>query len=380
MQHCAKKVTLFYDDFSSGVLPGSANSPYYFFQGDTPEGPYIGKDAAGGVTATKNSLQVNSTPYTITTASDLNNVKYLVYNKKVFEAPGYLKINCKYVSQEIVYDAVMSAQQKFPSPPFTIPYPYPEGDTDLKGVNNARSDLRICSSALNTVDFETFMVFDFFLTDEDIYAFYERLPFGKTPENNYHAFSHAIPVGKRAAVNSLGDFVKLSIAYNREEGYTRWLVNDLEVFRVERIGYPLERKYRILDHGGVAGLVRPRSLSTGFGNFTLLNMQNPQNPGQIPNAGLLDLRTPQVRAYAPIRTDQLGLPVEPVYIQTPYKKEFALFDQGSTLNLKYVHVYKQLQGGLTYPESYKEEIRFTRAQLNAIPGVNALAPVITTYQ
>jgi hypothetical protein len=46
-------------------------------------------------------------------------------------------------------------------------------------VSNASDDLRLAAFAMNTIDVETFMVFDFFMTNEGIYAFYERLPFGR---------------------------------------------------------------------------------------------------------------------------------------------------------------------------------------------------------
>ena len=43
-------------------------------------------------------------------------------------------------------------------------------------VQNANDDLRLAAFAMNTIDVETFMVFDMFMTNEGIYAFYERLP------------------------------------------------------------------------------------------------------------------------------------------------------------------------------------------------------------
>jgi hypothetical protein len=110
----------------------------------------------------------------------------------------------------------------------------------------------LAAGGFNCLDTETMMVFDFQISNEDIYAFYERLPFLRTefggPGPNYDAFSHAIPVAKRNVADPLNDFVKLAIAYNYQQNYVRWLVNDKEVFRVNRLGYPIERKYRILEH------------------------------------------------------------------------------------------------------------------------------------
>jgi hypothetical protein len=108
-------------------------------------------------------------------------------------------------------------------------------------------------------------------------------------------------------------------------------------------------------------------------------MYNPQNPGQLPNASLLDLRTLPGDEIDPIVTTQQGLPVPPTYIVSPYNVSSALFGQGSTLNLKYVHVYKQLSNDMPYPDNYKckEKVRLSRATLNAISGVNALEAVTT---
>lgn len=115
----------------------------------------------------------------------------------------------------------------------------------LIGVNNVNSDIRLAAGAFNCIDPETLMGFDFIISNEDIYAFYERLPFNRTEWGgtgpNYIAFSHVIPVAKRNTADPGNDFVKLAIAYNYKDNYVRWLVNDQEVLRVNLLGYPLKR-------------------------------------------------------------------------------------------------------------------------------------------
>ncbi len=130
---------------------------------------------------------------------------------------------------------------------------------------------------MNTVDFDTFMVFDFFMTNKRIYAFYEHLPFAREVHGNYAAFSYAIPVATRQP----GDFHKLAIAYHKSAGTVRWLVDGEEVFRVSRIGHRIDRGFMVLDHGGDDRDFSPNQLACGMGMFTLLDAHGPTNRGLV---------------------------------------------------------------------------------------------------
>jgi hypothetical protein len=138
-------------------------------------------------------------------------------------------------------------------------------------VDDAADDLRLTGPAMNTIDFVSFMVFDFFVTNKRIYAFYERLPFGRGTLGNYAAFSYQIPVGTR----SPGDWHALKIAYDKAAGTVRWLVDNREVFRVGRIGRRIDPQYLTIDHGGVEQDVSPTQLAGGMGMFTLLDGYRP---------------------------------------------------------------------------------------------------------
>jgi Family of unknown function (DUF6081) len=104
-------------------------------------------------------------------------------------------------------------------------------------IFRANDDLRLASVAMNTIDFETFMVFDFFLTNEGIYALYERLPFGRTASDNYAAFTYQVRVASR----SPGDSHHLRISHDRTAGTVRWSIGGTKVFRVSRLGRRLDR-------------------------------------------------------------------------------------------------------------------------------------------
>jgi hypothetical protein len=55
-------------------------------------------------------------------------------------------------------------------------------------VTNADTDLRLATFAMNTLDFETGMVFDVWMTNNAIYPYYERLKLSDTA--TYAPLSH----------------------------------------------------------------------------------------------------------------------------------------------------------------------------------------------
>lgn len=379
---CSKigKKDLFFDNFLCGFNPGQAGSPYEFFS--VPAVKLVANDAKGGVSCSYQGLVINSVPFTYTNPTGLDHVKYLVYQKDSYNAPRN--------GGEIVYEGLVAAEQTGLS---GIPQVLQAQGGSLIGVNNVNSDIRIAAAGFNCIDEETMMVFDFIFSNEDIYAFYERLPFlrtewgGKGP--NYTAFSHAIPVAKRNIADPINDFVKLAIAYNYRDNCVRWLVNDDEVFRVNRLGYPLERKYRILEHNqpgqlpAAVEIVRPKQLKFGFGTFSLFDMYNPQNPGQVNNTALVDLSSggslPDVN---PIITNNNGTTIASTFLSSyPIVGSSGTnFGQGVTLRIKYLTVYllapQQDTREFLYLKSCKEYCLITRCYLNSIHGVNSADDVI----
>jgi hypothetical protein len=132
-------------------------------------------------------------------------------------------------------------------------------------VTNPNTDLRLASFAMNTLDYETGMVFDVWMTNNAIYPYYERL--NLTGTATYDAFSSVFPPVWRTP----GDQVKVTVAYNRSAGVVRWLVDDKEVARVSHIGFKSAGATTIIDHGGTEQLAAPRQLNCGMALFTLLD-------------------------------------------------------------------------------------------------------------
>jgi hypothetical protein len=148
-------------------------------------------------------------------------------------------------------------------------------------VTNPNTDLRLASFAMNTIDFETGMVFDVWMTNNAIYPYYERLNLSGTA--TYDAFSSVFPPVARVP----GDQVKVTVAYNRSAGVVRWLVDDKEAARVSNIGFPAPGATTIIDHGGTPQAAAPRQLNCGMALFTLLDGGLPPS-GQ----GLVNLAPP----------------------------------------------------------------------------------------
>ena len=142
-------------------------------------------------------------------------------------------------------------------------------------VANAQEDVRLAAFGMNTIDFESFMVFDFFVTNGRIYAIYERLPFGRTATNHYAAFTYAIPVGTLTPWTTK----TVKISYDRTAGVVRWILNGVEVLSVSSIGYRLARQHMIIDHGGTEQWVDMNQLNCGMGMFTLLDAASSNGAG-----------------------------------------------------------------------------------------------------
>lgn len=186
-------------------------------------------------------------------------------------------------------------------------------------VQNPQDDLRLAAFALNAIDLETFMVFDTFMTSEGIYAFYERLPFGRGPQlGNYMAFSFA----KRVADNHPGEMHKIAISYDKSHNRARWYVDGQVVQTVENLGLPIDRSNMILDHGGTPTQVSPNQLNCGMGLFTLLDAGKQQ--------GLVKLSTESGFYYKP----PVGEPTVQTFVDEQGLDGSRLFGQGAEVFVK----------------------------------------------
>jgi len=307
-----------WDDFSKGL---SQNKWFYF----TVES-YVGDD--GIVTTSNKGLKVTSSgknpitgepAFTRTLAQEKENgglpgaidhVKWLVYmnHQSSKGVPGFDTISGKQLSFESWISGRTYGTQL-----------HPFGEQ----IKDPDADMRLASFAMNTMDFETFMVFDFFITNTKIYAFYERLPLGRETLGNYAAFSYKIPVADRQP----NETHRIKISYDKDKGVVSWFVDNKEVFRVDKIGYRIDQKYMILDHGGEEELVKPNQLVAGLGMFTLLDAYENRK-------GLVRLSSEEDFYFDPLK----GEPNPIDFIDEQSLESNRLFGQGAELSVKQINV------------------------------------------
>lgn len=312
------QAVFFNETFPAGVFP-TDNFTFFNFNGQgDDDGVVTPNPEAPGILVTAES-------FTQTNTSGLDHVKWLAYHNVPIPIRS---------GQEAVIEAKVAGQQIFSN----IAAGTCTGSLSANGlypaafdgyVRDAQEDIRLCAAALNSFDPATLMVADFFFANNKGYAFYERLPFNKTAQNDYWAFSHAIPVFERAGTDPINEFYTIQIVWTNTT--VSWVVDGQVVYKVQRLGYPIDEKYRILNHGGTAPTdgVTVEGVRGGFGLFTLLDMSLPDNYarqlGPVPLTNLLQNQgaTPANSAPSPVGLVSLVSPTAPVAYASSYAPDYA---------------------------------------------------------
>lgn len=216
----------------------------------------------------------------------------------------------------------------------------------LPFVTDPYDDLRLAASALVTIDLNTLMVADMFLTNGGVYALYERLENARTPGNNYASFTDAVKVATRDRANPANDVVNVGIGWTSQA--IRWYVNRREVRRIDRIGFraPNYPQVVLIDRGGEDQLVVPQSVSVGLGNFSLLDAFRPNNyagvyvPGLTFNNPLVLLSSVPDLYRNPFAVDPVTgeyVPLAPGDFVDPLDLSTSrIFGQGATFIVRYL--------------------------------------------
>lgn len=124
-------------------------------------------------------------------------------------------------------------------------------------------------------------MFEFTLTNDAVYAMYERLPFARTPDNHYASFTYLVRVADRVPE----DWHDMRITYDRCRRSVTWHLEDEEVFKVDKIGHylgPEQLGDLVIDRGGVEEEVPElRQMTCGFGSFSLMDSTVDGKPGLV---------------------------------------------------------------------------------------------------
>jgi hypothetical protein len=267
--------TWVWDDFSNGFTVDAPGAKWFHFGA----GPFVGNNGntwtdAGGLHVRAPGIHpVTGEPaFTSTVAPDavsglpgaLDHVKWLAYMNH-FSSAGYPGFDTQPMYELSCMTSITGTNHGVQFHPFG------------GNVTNPQDDLRLASFAMNTIDFESFMVFDFMFTNERVYAIYERLPFGRGTMGNYAAFTYAIPLKARLP----WDNHQTTISYDRTADRVRWILDGVEVFSVGNPGYRLDPQWMIIDHGGEEQPVTLNQLACGMGMFTLLDAATPWGAGLV---------------------------------------------------------------------------------------------------
>ena len=319
----ASYTRLFADRFRDGIhigAQGSTDNEWFHFSA----GPFVGDDGVATVRQgvlyiesparsashepvfTRTIGQEGSADNPLGLPGGLDHVKWLVYQNHIAVSgfAGYAIAH----GREVVCEAQGFGGRTYG----TAGHPFGPN------VRNASDDLRLATFAMNTIDFESFLVADFLVTNEQIYAVYERLPFGRTPTNNYAAFTFTKPV----ASHRPSEQHDLQIAWSQH--YIRWIVNGRELFRVDRLGFRINRAFLTIDHGGTEQMVVPGQVDGGFGLFTLLDADQPSN------VGLVQLSNAPGFYFDP----DIGEPTPEHFVDGTSARGSRLFGQGAALAIQ----------------------------------------------
>ena len=310
----------------------------------------------------KRGLIISSPTFTSTRPQGplgmLDRIKWLCYYRQVVQIGG----------DETVYEATISGCQIF-NPEIPVPREL------LPRIRNVHEDYRLCCSALVLSDESSMVEAMFLITNDAIYALYQRLPSEPlnlrtaatstsqdSVEKRPASFASSVLLMRRGmggagSSDLLDDYYKLGLGVSDGGTSLVWYIDKLEVFRVRRIGYRLPDNYQVLEHGGVPQQVRINSFKAGFGNFTFLDHQLPHNYSrshvhldstsdpscQVPRSesGLVMLA--DSTSYREVFPDVYGRH-QPIIPETTFAictddQKYRIFGQGAMTCVRNIHIF-----------------------------------------
>ena len=196
----------------------------------------------------------------------------------------------------------------------------PFGDAALSDLD---ADFRLGAAALVAQDPLTNVVFDFFITNNTVYAIYERVDMARMQLGNYAAYTYAVPVASRKPE----DMHDLRIVYDPDARTGSWQVDGVEKLFVDKIGSRIDRTYMAIDRGGEDTEVVPGQINCGLGTFTILDGALNGGPGLVDLGGMPDFYDPQKGEGSPLS-----------FVDPDSREESRVFGQGVELRCEYFRV------------------------------------------
>ncbi|MDQ1050686.1 DUF6081 family protein [Streptomyces sp. V4I2] len=195
-------------------------------------------------------------------------------------------------------------------------------------VKDPASDIRLASIALITADFESRAIADFSVTNDTVYAIYERLP---SDTEDYASYGYAIPIAR----TDRGAMHELEVRIDQGGKRVTWFVDGRQKLQTDKIGTrAFDRKYMTLDHGGVEEPVTLNQITCGMGLGSLLDGAK---PGAADGGALVRLKNKDGFYFDPRR----GEPVEQRFLDDESRIENRLFGQGSEMKIDWTKVVRR---------------------------------------
>lgn len=223
---------------------------------------YEGLVADGGVfLAGRGRGNLNTERYTVTAEQDMvywkDHFKYYIYADQSVAIPERGKTEFEFVARVTTNGRGCNS---FPFPPDVV---------------RSTNDVRLASGGFSAFDPITGMNFAFHLTNDMVYAVYER---------NVTATRSQCMGGQFAAVNGFSYFIpvktrkptmvhSMKIVVDSDRKSVSWVLDKKEVLDVCQVGFRLKKQrcYMVNDLGGHDFVTFPRRLRYGFGSFTFLD-------------------------------------------------------------------------------------------------------------
>jgi hypothetical protein len=180
---------------------------------------------------------------------ELDNYKYWILNRQPAAIPPNGQVRFEW---EASVQTSHTDQSPFPA-----------------AVLQGEDDLRLAAGVFGLFDDVRGNAYSFALTNDRVYALYQRLPFNRTVSDNYAAFTYAVPVAERTPA----DFHRMAIIVKACCPAVSWLLEGKQVFRVKAPGFRLtdKRLTPIIDNGGVEGDSTVSAIKYGLGTMTFVN-------------------------------------------------------------------------------------------------------------
>lgn len=195
------------------------------------------------------------------------------------------------------------------------------------------NDQRLGCATPYIIDLSTNLIFEYHITNDQIYAGYSRLNFGSP--TTYAVFEYFIPVAKRCPSKTH----TLDLIVNSDEQSVSYKVDGKVVFKVKDIGYRLaSRQFMTKDQGGTEEKVFPQVLWYGFGAVTAMDTYATCGNGvncQTNHAALSQSQVGGLQAYDPA----VGSPTIATYWDDAGLNANWVWGQGTKSVIKSIEVF-----------------------------------------